>query len=94
MSPHPKHSTLCECMRKMCIMNVGLMIAIGIFCPLSFGQTTPPAWQEEIRKYVGKQDWDAAMRIVDGQVARSPKDMDVRSWRARVLTWSGEPRPG
>jgi len=77
-------------MRKMCIMNVGLMIAIGIFCPLSFGQTTPPAWQEEIRKYVGKQDWDAAMRIVDGQVARSPEDMDVRSWRARVLTWSGK----
>ena len=89
MSSHPKHSILCECTRKMCIMKLGLMISIGIFCPLSFGQTAP-TWQEEIRKYVGKQDWDAAMRIVDGQVARSPEDMDVRSWRARVLTWSGK----
>jgi tetratricopeptide (TPR) repeat protein len=77
-------------MRKMRIMNVGLLIGIGIFCPRSFGQTTPPTWQEEIRKYVEKQDWDAAMRIVDGRVARSPDDTDVRSWRARVLTWSGK----
>lgn len=29
------------------------------------------------------------MRIVDREVARSPQDMDVRAWRARVLTWSG-----
>jgi len=90
MSSHPKCSILCECMRKMCIMNVGLLIGIGIFCPLSFGQTTPPAWQEEIRRSVEKQDWDAAMRIADEQVALSPEDMDVRSWRARVLTWSGK----
>ena len=71
-------------------MNVGIIIAIGIFCPLSFGQTTPPTWREEIRKSVEKGDWDAAMRIVDGQVARWPEDMDVRAWRARVLSWSGK----
>src|SRR6266699_4671838 len=29
------------------------------------------------------------MRIVDREVARSPQDMDVRAWRARVLSWSG-----
>ena len=29
------------------------------------------------------------MRIVEREVARSPQDMDVRAWRARVLTWSG-----
>ena len=29
------------------------------------------------------------MRIVDREVARSPQDMDVRAWRARVLAWSG-----
>ncbi len=29
------------------------------------------------------------MRIVDREVARAPHDMDVRSWRARVLSWSG-----
>ena len=30
------------------------------------------------------------MRIVDREVARAPQDMDVRAWRARVLTWSGQ----
>ena len=29
------------------------------------------------------------MRIVEREVARAPQDMDVRSWRARVLAWSG-----
>lgn len=35
-------------------------------------------------------DWVAAMSIVDREVARAPKDMDVRAWRARVLMWSGK----
>ncbi len=29
------------------------------------------------------------MKIVNREVARAPKDMDVRTWRARVLAWSG-----
>jgi tetratricopeptide (TPR) repeat protein len=29
------------------------------------------------------------MRIVEQELARSPQDVDVRAWRARVLTWSG-----
>src|ERR1700692_1232902 len=90
MSSHPQHSIWCECMRKMWIIKVGFMIAVGIFCPLSFGQTTPPKRQEEIRTSVEKQDWETALRIVDEQVARWPEDMDVRAWRARVLTWAGK----
>jgi tetratricopeptide (TPR) repeat protein len=30
------------------------------------------------------------MRIVDQEIARAPQDMDVRAWRARLLTWSGK----
>jgi tetratricopeptide (TPR) repeat protein len=30
------------------------------------------------------------MRIVDQEIARAPQNMDVRAWRARVLTWSGK----
>jgi tetratricopeptide (TPR) repeat protein len=30
------------------------------------------------------------MRLVEREIARSPHDMDVREWRARVLAWSGE----
>ncbi len=29
------------------------------------------------------------MRLVDQEIARTPQDMDVRAWRARVLAWSG-----
>ncbi len=48
-----------------------------------------PDWHAEVRKYAEAQDWHSAMRIVDREVARAPQDVDVRAWRARVLTWSG-----
>ena len=76
-------------MRTMCIVKCGLLIGIAIAGSPSFGQATSSTWQQEIRTCVEKQDWGAAMRIVDEQVARSPEDMDVRAWRARILTWSG-----
>src|SRR5689334_14276493 len=46
-------------------------------------------WQADVRKYAEAREWDAAMKIVDREAARAPEDMDVRAWRARVLTWSG-----
>jgi tetratricopeptide (TPR) repeat protein len=54
-----------------------------------FGQDQAPDWQKQVRKYSQAQDWDAALRIVDQEVALAPQDMDVRGWRARVLGWSG-----
>jgi len=54
-----------------------------------FGQDQTPDWQTQVRKYSEAQDWDAALRIVEQEVARAPQDMDVRAWRARVLGWSG-----
>src|SRR5260370_28798652 len=52
-------------------------------------QTPPTEWQQQVRKYSQVKDWDSAMRILDQEIARSPQDMDVRAWRARVLEWSG-----
>ena len=49
-----------------------------------------PEWQAEVRKYTQAQDWPAALRIVDREIARSPQDADIRAWRARILTWSGQ----
>src|SRR5207248_85709 len=46
-------------------------------------------WQAQVRHYAEVQDWAAAMRVVDQEIARAPVDMDVREWRARVFTWSG-----
>jgi tetratricopeptide (TPR) repeat protein len=66
-----------------------LPASIVMLCSLACGQQPTSSWQDEVRKCAGAQDWTTAMRIVDREVARAPHDMDVRSWRARVLTWSG-----
>jgi tetratricopeptide (TPR) repeat protein len=64
---------------------MGLVLAVSP----TLGQGNAAEWQAQIRKYAEAKDWDSAMRIVEREVARSPQDMDVRAWRARVLTWSG-----
>jgi tetratricopeptide (TPR) repeat protein len=53
------------------------------------GQNEPPEWQRQVRKYAALQDWTSAMRIVEQQIARSPQDVDLLAWRARILSWSG-----
>jgi tetratricopeptide (TPR) repeat protein len=53
-------------------------------------QEQRPDWQTEVRKFATAQDWVSAVSIVDREVARAPQDMDVRAWRARLLTWSGQ----
>jgi tetratricopeptide (TPR) repeat protein len=68
--------------------SAGLAVA-GILVLAAFAQEQPPAWQAQVRKYAEVQDWPAAMRIIDREVACAPQDMDVRAWRARVLAWSG-----
>ena len=53
------------------------------------GQDRTTEWQAQVRRYAEAQDWSSALRVVDREVARAPLDMDVRAWRARVLSWSG-----
>ena len=53
-------------------------------------QEPEPSWQEEVRRLVEEKNWDRAMSIVNREIARSPQDMDVRTWHARVLLWSGK----
>lgn len=60
------------------------------FCaPSARAQQPDQAWQSEVRKYSDCRDWDDALRIVDQQITRSPGDLDIRAWRAQVLTWAG-----
>jgi len=63
---------------------------IWIFCFLACAQEPASVWQEEVRRCAEAQDWTAAMSIVDREIARAPQDMDTRTWRARVLLWSGK----
>jgi tetratricopeptide (TPR) repeat protein len=67
-----------------------LLLGALIVAPVLSGQDQLPDWQTQVRKYSKAQDWSAALRIVDQEVARAPQDMDVRAWRARVLAWSGQ----
>lgn len=71
-------------------LRVGACVCF--FCFLLRGQENPPsnlAWQEQVRKFAQAQDWNTAFEIVEREIARSPGDMDVRAWRARLWLWSG-----
>lgn len=68
---------------------IWLLSCACIFTPLARGQEPAPDWQARVRRRAEAQDWVGALRIVDQEIAHAPRDMDVRAWRARVLTWSG-----
>jgi tetratricopeptide (TPR) repeat protein len=71
------------------ILTSGLLFAALLVASAVFGQDQPPDWRAKVRKYSESRDWNAALRIVDQEIARAPQDMEVRAWHARVLTWSG-----
>lgn len=60
-----------------------------VFSSVSRGQQPAADWQVQVRRRAEAHDWTGAMRIVDQEMARSPGGMDVKVWRARILTWSG-----
>ena len=66
-------------------------IASSLLCAQQ-NQAYVVAWQNQVRQYAQAQEWDAALGIVQREIAHSPNDMDVRAWRARLLLWSGRLR--
>ena len=82
-------STSCEHTVLRWRMLFGLIILALVLASDTFGQAQRPDWQAQVRSYAEARDWDSALRIVDHAIARSPQDMDVRAWRARVLAWAG-----
>ena len=53
------------------------------------GQASPGDWQGHARQLCEKGDWASALRVVEQEIVHSPNDVDVLSWHARVLAWSG-----
>ena len=47
-------------------------------------------WIGEVRHLAEVRDWDGALKVIDREAASRPGDVEVREWRARVLTWSGK----
>jgi tetratricopeptide (TPR) repeat protein len=76
--------------RPAWLITIAVLISAALFVVGSAkGQSQPEDWKAQVRKYAEAQDWAAAMRLVEREIARAPQDMDVRAWRARLLAWSG-----
>ena len=72
----------------------GLLLSLFFLAPLALGsavpaQEQPPNWEAQVRKYCEASDWSSAMRVLEAEIARAPHDLDLKAWRARVLTWAG-----
>ncbi len=71
-----------------------VLLSFFFLAPLALGpavpaQEQPPNWQAQVRKYCEASDWSSAMRVLEAEIARAPHDLDLKAWRARVLTWAG-----
>ncbi len=64
-------------------------LALLLFASLAHGQERPPDWHAQVRSYADKRDWSAALLVIDAEIAHAPRDLDLKAWRARVLTWAG-----
>jgi len=64
--------------------------AMLVLNSISWGQQATADWQVELRRCADAHEWGAAMSIVDREKAQAPKDLSVKAWRARILTWSGQ----
>ncbi len=93
-----QHNTTTGCAntraaRRRCRRSAGALLATfltaaGLAVPCR-GQQTARDWQAEVRNAAAAHDWAGALRIVDAEIARAPKDLDIRGWRGRVLLGAG-----
>jgi tetratricopeptide (TPR) repeat protein len=77
-------------LRTLSLPGLRLLAGVCISCVIAWGQKPSIAWQEEVRSFADAQNWVAAIAVVDRELSRTPQDMDIRTWRARVLMWSGK----
>ena len=52
-------------------------------------QESASSWVAEVRHFAELQDWKGALQVIDREANTRAGDVEVREWRARVLTWSG-----
>lgn len=68
------------------------MVCMCVLSSLVWGQKGIDNWQEQVRKSAQEQDWNAAIELLDREIVRQPENLDLKSWRARILLWSGHLR--
>lgn len=77
-------------LRHIVLLGVLSAIAPAQFPSPAYGQSRSAEWTAQVRRYAAVQNWKAALKLVNRQIAREPKDMEMRAWRARLLFWSGQ----
>jgi tetratricopeptide (TPR) repeat protein len=74
-------------------LSIPLLVVFLILLTLlnvhATAQEHQPDWQAQVHKYCDASDWPSAMRVLEQESAQAPGDLDLKAWRARVLTWSG-----
>jgi tetratricopeptide (TPR) repeat protein len=84
-----------DCCPAVC--RIGTNLALQA-CLLGACATAAPArqagsdWQQEVRQDAETQHWTQALNVVNGVLAADPHDDDARSWRGRLMLWSGDTR--
>src|SRR5579859_452736 len=75
---------------RMLLCALVFLGALAAFAARTVAQPpSPQDWQEQVRKYCDASDWPAALVVLDKEIASAPQDLDLKAWRARVLTWAG-----
>jgi len=69
------------------LVFLGTLAALA--APAAAQSPSPQNWQEQVRKYCDASNWPAALAVLDHEIASAPQDLDLKAWRARVLTWAG-----
>jgi tetratricopeptide (TPR) repeat protein len=75
-----------------CVFSPALslcLVVLTLLATCTAGQEQPQGWQAQVRQYCAASDWPSAMRVLEQEIARAPDDLDLKAWRARVLTWAG-----
>ena len=75
--------------RRTLLRITAALLASALVPVFAAAQQSPPDWQTQVRKYCDASDWPSALNVLDKEIARSPQDLNLKAWRARVLFWSG-----
>ena len=65
------------------------LIAALLAAPGGICQNAGSDWIAEVRRLAASENWPQAIHVIDAEREKRPGDIEVREWRARVLTWSG-----
>lgn len=85
------HLTFCaRVLFRVAVVDLVMVIVAICFAACVHAQSRAPDLSARLRQYVATQDWPSALTLIDREITAAPDDVDLRVWRARLLTWSGD----